>query len=366
MTGNALGERFKIICFGESHGPAVGVVIDGCPAGLKVSEEEIKKYLRYRYLSREIQTERIERDKINILSGIFNGYTTGAPIAIITWNEDKDSKPYEIYREIPRPGHADYTSYVKYGGFNDYRGGGRFSGRITASFVMAGAIAIKLLSETLNIKIYAYTESIGDIKCPEPSITELEDRYKSIVRCPDRAKSEEMKRKILETKSEGDTIGGTVRLIVYNIPPGLGEPVFSGLESDLSKAYYSIPGVKGVEFGSGFKVSKMTGEENNDLYYMSNGEVKTITNNAGGILGGISNGMPLTARIAFKPPSSIRKPQKTLNLRTGKMDTLTCIGRYDTCIAPRAVVVVESLTAVVLADHCIRYGLIKPVIGRSR
>ncbi|MEM2210812.1 MAG: chorismate synthase [Nitrososphaerales archaeon] len=367
MTGNILGERFVIVTFGESHGKCVGVVIDGCPAGLPLSEIDIQNELDLRKPGVSlITTPRKEEDKVEILSGVFNGFTTGAPICMIIWNKDVDSKPYDLITKTPRPGREDYPAYVKYSGFNDYRGGGRFSGRVTASFVMAGAVAKKLLNYTLGLEIIAYTIEIGGIKAGKINLDEARRlRYTNEVRCPDLQVASQMRDKILEVQKIGDSVGGIIECVVNNVPIGLGEPIFSSLDSELSKALFSIPGVKGVEFGIGFNAARKLGSENNDPYKIVNGKIVTATNNAGGILGGISNGMPIVFRVAFKPTASIAKPQKTVNLETMEEIEITISGKHDPCIVPRAVPVVESVTSLVLADQALRSGFIPNVLTRK-
>ncbi|MCP8312666.1 MAG: chorismate synthase [Candidatus Methylarchaceae archaeon HK01B] len=367
MTGNLLGERFVVVSFGESHGRCVGGVIDGCPAGLPLSEDDIQRDLDLRRPGvSSTSTKRSEEDRVELLSGVFEGYTTGSPICALIWNKDVDSKPYEKIRKTPRPGHADITAFWKYGGYNDWRGGGRFSGRVTATFVIAGAIAKKLISHTLGIDVLAYSIEIGGIRAREVSDDEAKKfRYSNEVRCPDLEVAEKMRIKILEERSKGDSIGGIIECKVLNVPVGLGEPVFSSLESDLSKALFSIPAVKGIESGIGFEVSRLRGSECNDPFGVKEGKIVTITNRAGGILGGISNGMPIVLRLAFKPTSSISKPQKSVNRDTLKEVDLVVPGRHDPCIVPRAVPVVEGIVACVIADHSIRAGLIPPVIKRG-
>ncbi|MEM3068722.1 MAG: chorismate synthase [Nitrososphaerales archaeon] len=364
MTGNILGERFLVLSFGESHGRCIGVVVDGCPAGLPLSEDDIQHDLNLRRPGLSMVTsERSEEDKVELISGVFNGYTTSAPICALIWNKDVDSKPYEQIRKTPRPGHADLTAFWKYGGYNDWRGGGRFSGRITASFVIAGAIAKKLIRYTLGIEVFAYSIEIGGIKAREVSDDEIRRlRYSNEVRCADLEAAEKMKIKITEEQLKGDSVGGIVECKVFNVPIGLGEPVFSSLESDLSKALFSIPAVKGIEFGIGFEASRLKGSECNDPFSVKKGKIITSSNRAGGILGGISNGMPIVLRLAFKPTSSIGKPQKTVHLDTLKKVDLIVSGRHDPCIVPRAVPVVEAMVSCVMADHSIRAGLIPPVI----
>ncbi|WP_287586224.1 chorismate synthase [Candidatus Borrarchaeum sp.] len=364
---NSLGEKFRITSFGESHGKCVGVVIDGCPSGLSLSEDDIQPELnRRRPGQSQITTKRQEEDQVEILSGVFNGYTTGAPICMLIWNKDVDSTKYELFRDVPRPGHADFTARQKYGGFNDYRGGGRFSGRITASFVMAGAVARKLLRDVLNVDITAHTIEIGGIKAKKIEDISLikKNVEKTPIRTADLETAEKMIELVIQAENEGDSIGGIIECIVTNVPIGLGEPIFSSLESDISKAIFSIPAVKGIEFGAGFRVSRMKGSENNDKFTFKNGQILTKTNNAGGILGGISTGMPITFRIAIKPTASITKKQESVSISEKKETELQIEGRHDPCIVPRAVPVVESMTAMVLADHAIRYNVIPPVIRR--
>jgi chorismate synthase len=368
MLGNVLGERFMMITFGESHGRCIGVIVDGCPAGLPLQESDIQSKLDLRKPGQSIiTTQRREEDKVEILSGVFNGYTTGAPICMLIWNKDVDSKPYDMIKSKPRPGHADYPAYVKYKGFNDYRGGGRFSGRLTAAFVMAGALAEKLLRYTLGIEIFAYTKEIGGISMNKDALDYIDEiksnRYSNEVRCPDSSTAMLMRDAIVKARQEGDSLGGIVECIAINVPIGLGEPIFGALESDISRALFSIPAVKGVEFGSGFRAARLKGSENNDPYTIKDGKVVTLTNNAGGILGGLSNGMPLLLRVAFKPASSIAKTQRTVDIESMNDSEIVVPGRHDPCVVPRAVPVVEAMVAVVLADHAIRAGIIPPVLG---
>lgn len=361
--GNSIGKLFTVTSFGESHGQCIGVVIDGCPAGLPLTVKEIQQAVdRRRPLSSAGGTPRHEEDRVEIISGLFNGFTTGAPLCMLTWNKDRDSSIYEEIRMTPRPGHADYAAFAKYSGFNDYRGGGRFSGRITAGFVMAGAVASKLLK--LNgIEIAAYTIQIGGIKAdPQPFSRIKRDVYRSAVRCADAEASASMIKAIDKARSAGDSLGGIVEVTALNVLPGLGEPVFDTLEGDLAKAWFAIPAVKGVEFGSGFAAAGMTGSQNNDQLVFRDRKLVTLSNNSGGISGGISNGMPIIARIAFKPTASIARPQKSINLDTGRNVKITVGGRHDTCIVPRAVPVVESMTAVILCDFAMRQGMIPGVL----
>jgi len=361
--GNSIGRLFTVTSFGESHGNCVGAVIDGCPAGLPLTVKEIQNAVdRRKPQAAAGGTARQEADKVEVLSGLFNGFTTGAPLCMLAWNKNTDSSVYEDFKLTPRPGHADYTAFIKYGGFNDYRGGGRFSGRITAGFVMAGAVAAKLLKLS-GIEVAAYTVQIGAVKAaPQPVSRIKRDVYKSPVRCADPTAAAKMMAAIEKVKSAGDSIGGTVEVIALNVPPGLGEPVFDTLEGDLAKAYFAIPAIKGVEFGSGFAAAAMKGSQHNDPLSIKNKNIITLTNNSGGISGGISNGMPITARIAFKPTASIAKVQNSVNMDTRKNVDLTIRGRHDACIVPRAVPVVESMTAITLCDFALRAGIIREVI----
>lgn len=359
---NSFGELFRVTSFGESHGRCVGVVIDGCPAGLPLTEDDIQQEVDKRKPGAAGTTGRVEQDKVEILSGLFNGKSTGAPLCMLVWNKDVDSGEYERIRFLPRPGHADFTAFMKYGGFNDYRGGGRFSGRVTAGLVMAGAVAKKLIAR-LSIEVIAHTVELGSIKARSAGFDEI-PRKATIdsLRCADPAASLKMAEAIEKARKEGDSLGGVVEGIALNVPVGLGEPLFDTLEGELAKALFAIPAVKGVEFGAGFAVCGKKGSENNDPFLMQNGRVLTVTNNAGGILGGISNGMPLVVRVAVKPTPSISKKQKTVDLKAMENAELTVKGRHDTCIVPRAVVVVEAMMAVTICDFAMRAGLIPGVL----
>ena len=361
--GNSIGSQFIVTSFGESHGKCVGVVIDGCPAGLPIDVEEIQAEVdRRKPQSSAGGTGRREEDRVEILSGILRGTSTGAPICMLAWNRDTDSSAYAQTINTPRPGHADYTAFLKYGKYNDFRGGGRFSGRITAGFVMAGSIARKLLA-LAGTEIIAHTLQIGDIRStPHPSDITRENVDKSPVRCAEAAAAARMMRLIKAVQKEGDSIGGIVEVLALNVPGGLGEPVFETLEGELSKAYFAIPAARGVEFGAGFGAAVMKGSQHNDLFRMSGKKPVTLTNNAGGISGGLSNGMPIVARVAFKPTASIGKSQVTLDFKTGKKVDLSVKGRHDSCIVPRAVPVVEAMTALVLCDFALRSGTIGRII----
>jgi len=361
--GNSLGKLFNITSFGESHGGCVGIVVDGCPAGLAITEEDIQREVDKRKPGASVaSTKRAEEDKVELLSGVFNGRTTGAPICLLVWNKDIDSSHYEKTKAMLRPGHADYTAFIKYGGLNDFRGGGRFSGRITVGFVMAGAIAKKLLN-ILDIEVLAHTVEIGGIEARPKGIEEIKANVeKNPLKCADLEAIEEMTSVIEKVKKEGDSVGGIVEGIALNVPVGLGEPVFDNLDGELAKSLFAIPAVKGVEFGSGFSGARKRGSENNDPFAIRDGRIETTTNNSGGVLGGISNGMPVIVRVAVKPTASISKTQQTVDIERMESDSLTIEGRHDTCIAPRAVPVVESMMAVALCDLAMRAGLIPRVI----
>jgi chorismate synthase len=360
---NSLGRLFTITTFGESHGKCVGVVVDGCPAGLPLTGADVQREVDRRRAGDSVAaTTRREKDKVEILSGVAGGFTTGAPICLLIMNEDVDDSDYEKIRFQLRPGHADYTAYVKYGGFNDWRGGGRFSGRITAAFVMAGAIARKILNN-IGVEIIAHTVEIGGITARPMDFEEIKRRaVKDPFFCADKDASQKMAGLIARAKEEGDSLGGIVEGIAGNVPVGLGEPVFDNLDGDLAKALLAIPAVKGVEFGAGFSSARKKGSENNDPFVVRDGRVVTTTNNAGGILGGISSGMPLVVRVAIKPVSSIAMEQATVDIRKMEDINIKVGGRHDVCIVPRAVPVVEAMMAITLCDFAMRAGLIPRVI----
>lgn len=362
MGSNLWGNIFKITTFGESHGKAIGVVIDGCPAGLEISEEEIQNELLLRQSGRNPYTSlRGEEDKAEILSGVFEGKTTAAPICIIIRNKDADSSKYEPIKELLRPGHANYTYLEKYGIF-DYRGGGRSSARETACRVAAGAIAKKLLAH-YNIFIGAYILEVGGIAAKNEisDISLLRKKVQSSpVFCPDESASSKIMEKIEEAKQEGDSLGGIIELITNPLPVGLGDPVYEKLEAHLAKAMLTIPATKGIEFGSGFASAKMKGSEHNDLFELEEDHITMKTNHAGGTLGGISDGMPLVLRVAFKPTSSIKKPQKTLDTHKQIQEFILPEGsRHDPCLAIRAVPIVEAMGALCLADALLMNRLSK-------
>lgn len=344
MAGSSFGKIFKITTWGESHGPALGVVIDGCPAGIKLSEEDIQPFLnRRRPGQSNITSLRNESDKAEILSGVFEGKTTGTPISIMIKNEDHCSDNYNDLEETYRPGHADYTFDKKYG-FRDYRGGGRASGRETASRVAAGAVA-SIILDKMGIKVSAYTKSIGNISISNIDLNEINN---NVLYMPDKNAADKAIELIEQKKSECDSIGGVIECIVNGMPGGIGEPVFDKLDANLAKAVMSIGSVKGIEIGSGFDVSKMSGSENNDIFINDNG-IKKETNNSGGILGGISDGSQIILKAAIKPTPSIGKIQKTVDKNGNEID-IKIKGRHDPVIVPRACVVVESMVAITILD----------------
>jgi chorismate synthase len=368
LNGNSIGKTLVLTCFGESHGPCIGAVVDGCPAGLPLSVEDIQIELNKRRPGfTPISTPRKEEDQAEILSGTFNRHTTGAPICIVIKNRDVEPESYEQIKHKPRPGHADYAAYLKYGGFSDYRGGGRFSGRVTAAYVMGGAIAKKVLG-IIGVEVLAHTIQIGKVKISKNvAYGQIrENVYVNPVRCAVPESAALMEKEILKAAREGDSLGGIVEGIALNIPAGLGEPIFDSLDSDIAKMMFNIPAVKGVEFGVGFQVASLKGTENNDQYVIQKGKVVSLTNNAGGILGGISTGMPIVLRVAFKPTSSIAKKQKTVDLAKMEETEIELVGRHDPCIVPRAVPVVESCLAFVLADYAIKAGKIPQVHGAKK
>ena len=363
MAGNTLGKYLRITTFGESHGTAVGVVIDGVKPNMLISVSDIQKELdRRRPGQSTVTTARKESDQVQILSGVFKGRTLGTPICLLVWNKDQNPKAYEAIKDLFRPGHAGYTYLAKYG-IQDYRGGGRSSGRETAGRVAAGAVA-KMILDRKGIRIIAYTMQVGDITASQIDYGEIE---KNVVRCPDRVAAKKMERRILKIKKEGDSVGGIVECVVKNCPAGLGDPVFDKLEADLAKAILSIPATKGFEIGSGFAAARMKGSEHNDEFFRDRktGKVRTRTNFAGGILGGISNGEDIVLRVAVKPPSSIPQKQATVDVK-GRVHTIKVEGRHDPCLCPRVVPVVESMVALVLVDHLVRQNMLKRTASIAR
>ena len=352
MSGNSFGKIFKISTWGESHGGGVGVVVEGCPAGLPLKESEIQQELdRRRTGQSKVTTTRKEADRIQIVSGVFEGKTLGTPISMWVENQDADSSKYELIKDLYRPGHADYTYQEKYG-LRDYRGGGRSSARETVGRVAAGTIAKKLLARH-KIKIIGYTKQIGPFVAKEINFDDIE---KNIIRCPDKKMAEKMIDHVMKARKNGDSVGGIVELVIQGVPAGLGEPVFDRLDADLAKAMMSLPAVKGVEFGIGFQAAEMLGSECNDAFTMRGKKISTKTNNAGGILGGISNGVDIVLRMVVKPTSSINKEQDTVT-RQGKKAKIQVEGRHDPCICPRAVPIAEAMAALTLIDHFMRNQL---------
>ena len=353
MSGNSFGTLFRITTFGESHGKAIGVIIDGCPAGLVIDENFIQSELDRRKPGQsKLTTDRKEEDKVEILSGIFEGKSTGTPIAMMIHNKDHRSEDYSALKDVYRPSHADYTWEKKFG-IRDYRGGGRSSARETATRVASGTIA-KLLLAHFGVQISAFVSAVGAITNPLPySQLDLTLTESSLVRNPDAKSSELMERAIEEAKASGDSLGGVISCVIKNCPAGLGEPVFDKLHADLGKAMLSINAVKGFEIGSGFEGSSMSGSEHNDAFVKEGNSIHTSTNNSGGIQGGISNGEDIFFRVAFKPVATIAKSQQTINTSGEEVD-LSAKGRHDPCVVPRAVPIVEAMAALTLADHLLR------------
>ena len=346
MAGSSFGTIFRLTTWGESHGKGVGVVVDGVPAGLSLSEEDIQFYLdRRKPGQNRFTTKRKESDTVQILSGTFEGKTTGTPISMVVWNEDQHSKDYSDIASYYRPGHADYTFDAKYG-FRDYRGGGRSSGRETIARVAAGAIALKMLSE-LGITVSAYTRSIGDVEIQSFDTAEIAN---NALNMPDAEAAEKASELLTKAMAEKNSVGGVVECVVHHMPAGVGDPVFEKLDANLAKALVSIGAVKGVEIGDGFSVCTATGLTNNDAFHVNaDGSIVKLTNHAGGILGGISDGSPVLLRAHIKPTPSIFQPQQTIG-RDHIERTLQIKGRHDPVIVPRAVVVVESMTALTILD----------------
>ena len=365
MLKSSFGTLFRISTWGESHGEGVGVVVDGCPSGLPLSEQDVQAELDRRKPGQSTYTTpRKESDKVHILSGVFEGMTTGTPISMLVWNRDVDSKAYESIKDVFRPGHADYTYASKYG-IRDWRGGGRASARETVGRVAAGAVARKLLLR-MGIEIVGFTRAIGGIEAQ--NIPQGVDALRrategSPVRCPDAQASERMQQLLEKTKEKGDSVGGIAEVLAFGAPAGLGEPVFGKLDASIGAAMLSIGAVKGVEFGAGFSCATMRGSTMNDPFVMKEGKPCTLTNNAGGILGGISTGAPVVCRIAVKPTPSIAMPQRTVS-QDGNEREITIQGRHDSTILPRVVPVAEAMMALVLADYALLAGLLPTRLDR--
>jgi chorismate synthase len=348
--GNSFGKLFKITTFGESHGAALGLIVEGCPAGLQIDPDQIRDEMQRRKPGQsKITTQRKEEDEIQILSGVFEGQSTGTPIGIVIPNSDQKSKDYTHISDKFRPSHADYTYFEKYG-IRDYRGGGRSSARETAARVAGGAIAKQFLA-TKGVSIQAFVSQVGDLSL-QKNYTELDlsQAEENIVRCPDPATAEKMIELIDSVRLERDTIGGVVTCVIKNTPVGIGEPVFDRLHAELGKAMLSINAVKGFEYGSGFEGVKMRGSQHNDAFVKEGDTVHTITNHSGGIQGGISNGEDIYFRVAFKPVATIMQDQESLN-EAGETVIVSGKGRHDPCVVPRAVPIVEAMAALVIADY---------------
>ena len=349
------GENLKLSIFGQSHGPSIGMTLDGIPAGLPVDVEKLQTFLNRRAPGQnDWSTPRKEEDRPEFLAGLLDGYTCGAPIAAVIHNKNTRSGDYANLKDCPRPGHADYTAQIRYGGFQDVRGGGHFSGRLTAPLCIAGGIAIQILQRR-GIEIAAHIRSIGGeedrpfcaVVESKKTLQQLKNKKFPVL---DDGVEEKMRDVIMRARVEGDSVGGVVECMVTGLPAGVGDPMFGGVESRLAAALFGIPAVKGVEFGAGFEVARMRGSENNDPFVVENGKVVTASNHAGGILGGITTGMPVVFRLAFKPTPSISREQASISLSHGAGETLTVEGRHDPCIVPRAVPVVEATAALVLLD----------------
>ena len=353
------GNNIKITIFGQSHSEAMGAVIDNLPAGIAIDEEKIAAFMARRAPGRnELSTLRKETDKVEIISGIVNGKTCGAPLCGIIENLNTKSADYDNLRFTPRPSHSDYAAFMKHNGFNDIRGGGNSSGRLTAPLCFAGAVCMQII-EQKGICIGAHIASIGkidDLSFDPVCVTagDLETIKAKDFPTISEEKAKEMQDTVLLAKSNSDSVGGTVECAILGVKPGIGEPIFDGIENRISAAVFGIPAVKGIEFGSGFDGSRLFGSENNDDFTSKNGEIRTLTNNHGGILGGISSGMPIIFRCAIKPTPSIAKEQNTVNVMTGEPESLSVVGRHDPCIVQRAVPCIEAAAAIVIADYILK------------
>ena len=347
MSSTFHGNRISLTVFGQSHSEAIGMTLDGLPAGIAVDTDALQQFLIRRAPGRhEWSTPRTEEDAPEFLSGLKDGFTCGAPLTAIIRNRNTRSRDYSMLKVLPRPGHADLTAEIKYHGYQDYAGGGHFSGRLTAPLCIAGGIILQEL-ERQGISIHARITAIAGIEDPSPFDMAPEDMEFPVL---DAAAKKAMLEKIARAKAEGDSVGGVIECMACNLPAGIGEPMFDGLENQIARLVFAVPAVKGIEFGAGFSAARLRGSENNDAYCLENGNIRTCTNHAGGILGGISNGMPLLFRAAIKPTPSIAKPQQSVNLQTRQIQELTVSGRHDPCIVPRAVPVMEAVTALALYD----------------
>lgn len=352
---SSFGTLYRITTFGESHSKAVGVIIDGCPPRMKLSAEDIQPQLDRRKPGQsKLTTQRKEEDQVEILSGVENGITLGTPITLVVKNKDQKPKDYKSFSDIPRPSHADFTYQMKYG-VRTSSGGGRASARETIASVAGGAVAEKILDKYFNVEIVAYVESVADIKSPELDLQTLsrEQVDQSEIRCPDPATAEKMIAKIEQAKRDKDSVGGVIKCVCRNVPIGLGEPVYEKMEAKLAQAMLAIPATKGFEIGSGFAGTLMRGSEHNDPFVRKGDKIGTRTNFSGGVQGGITNGEPIIFRVAFKPVATIASEQKTVDFE-GEEKILEAKGRHDPCVLPRAVPIVESMAAMVIADMALR------------
>ena len=347
MSSSFSGRRLHLSVFGQSHSEAIGMTLEGLPAGIPVDTEELQRFLARRAPGQnDWSTPRRETDCPEFLCGLKDGFTCGTPITAILRNNNTKSRDYDRFKTLPRPGHADYTAEIKYHGYQDYAGGGHFSGRLTAPLCIAGGILLQELKRH-GITIDARIISVGNVRDNTPFTSGVADKPFPV---SDDEAGEAMRRVIAEAKADGDSVGGIVECIIRNLPAGLGEPMFDGLENQISRIVFAVPAVKGIEFGSGFSAAAMRGSENNDAFCAEDAQIRTVTNHAGGILGGISNGMPVVFRAAFKPTPSISKPQQSVNLQTLQEQTLCITGRHDPCIVPRAVPVMEAAAAIAVYD----------------
>jgi len=365
MSGSTIGTIFRVTNWGESHGKGIGVVIDGCPSLIELNETDIQKELDRRKPGQSVlTTQRAEEDKVEILSGTFEGKTTGTPISLAIFNKDQKPTAYTEIQKLYRPSHADYTYDAKYG-IRDPFGGGRSSARATAGSVAAGAIAKKILAKDLGVEVLAYVKSVKNIKAEiDSNKVTLKQVESNMVRCPDEKAAGKMIKLIEETKSRGDSVGGIIECVIRNVPAGLGEPLYDKLSADLAKAMLDINAAKGFEIGAGFSATEQFGSELNDIFKMQKDKVVTKTNNSGGVQGGISNGMPIIFRVAFKPTATIIQKQKTLNKELKEVE-FSGTGRHDPCVLPRAVPIVEAMSAIVLCDHYLRARALASVGTKS-
>ncbi|MBR2302495.1 MAG: chorismate synthase [Clostridia bacterium] len=346
------GKNVNVSIFGESHGQAIGVTINGLPAGFALDMAELQRYMAKRKPGGNLATPRSEDDLPVILSGVFNGKTTGAPLTAVIYNKNTKSGDYENISHCARPGHADYTAYVKYNGANDYRGGGHFSGRLTACIVFAGAVCSQIL-KSQGIEIFAHISSISDVN-DTPFEMVVCDEIKSKLDCDfpviNDLAGQQMKERVKNALEQSDSVGGTVECMATGLPAGIGSPMFDGVENKIASIMFGIPAVKGIEFGAGFESAKMFGSQNNDEFYIDGDVAKTKTNNCGGVLGGITNGMPVTFKVAFKPTPSIAQKQQTIDFKTDQNTTIEVKGRHDPCVVMRATPVVTAATAIAILD----------------